>query len=217
MQLAVVAIASALGLVSIALFSALRVSLDVRAVGEPSGAWALAFGVELGMFQLAGVLGPAGATGLEARLFGRKLSLDRRLRRKKPAPTSPDLAAKPARPSRLPAWLDPLDALGFLLDERRHFAIEALDVDLDYGFRDVALTGKIAGVLYALAGALPPPVRINQRPSWEGGEAWQIHVNGRVALWPGLVLAEVLWYMLRARLRYRSAAPEPASAPGTAA
>jgi hypothetical protein len=217
MQLALVLIASAVALGSIALFSALRVSVDARALGQPSGAWAVAFGLELSALQLSGVFGPAAARRLEARVFGRKLSLDRWLR-KEPAAAKPEPKPKePKRPRRLPAWLDPIDALVFVLNERHNVQIELLDVDLEYGFRDVALTGKIAGMLYALAGALPAPVRINQRPSWEGGESWQCHVSGRVALWPGLVLVEVLWYMLRARLRYRPAAPESASARGTSA
>jgi hypothetical protein len=207
MQLALVAIASGLALCSIAFFAAFRLSVDARAVGQPSGAWALAFGLELGAIQLAGVMGSAAAASLEGRFFGRKLALERFARRKR-AP-KPEPAAPPKKSSSLPAWLDPIDALGFLLDERRHLRIEVLDVDLDYGFRDVALTGKIAGMLYALSGAVPPPVRINQRPSWEGGETWQAHVNGRIALWPGLVLVEVLWYMLRARLRRRPEAPGP--------
>jgi hypothetical protein len=217
MQLALVLMASAVALVSIALLSALRVSLDARALGQPSGTWALAFGLELSALQLAGVIGSAGATSLEARVLGRKISLARWARPKKQPARAPDPKSEQPKASRFPAWLDPIDALAFALDERRHLQIEALDIDLEYGFRDVALTGKIAGVLYALAGAVPPPVRINQRPSWEGGETWQAHVNGRVALWPGLVLVEVLWYMLRARVRYRSAAPEPAPARGTAA
>jgi hypothetical protein len=214
MQLALVAMASAVALAAIALLSAFRLSIDARALGQPSGAWALAFGLELGALQLAGAVGPAAASSLEARVFGRKLARGRR--RPKPTPKR-EAKGRAAKSSRFPEWLDPIDALVFLLDERRHLSIEVLDVDLAYGFRDVALTGKIAGVLYALGGALPPPVRINQRPSWEGGETWQAHVNGRIALWPGLVLAEVLWYMLRARLRRRPEAPGPVPARGTAA
>ena len=217
MQLALVAVASVVALGTIVLLSALRISLDLRALGQASGAWAVAFGLELGPFQLAGVIGPAAPTTLEARLFGYKIALNRWMRAKKPVAPKPQAKPEPEKARRFPPWLDPIDALLFLLDERRHLRVEVLDVDLDYGFRDVALTGKIAGVLYALAGALPPPVKINQRPSWEGGETWQAHVVGRIALWPGLVLAEVLWYILRARVRYRAAQPAPAPAQGTAA
>lgn len=221
MQLVLVAIASAVSLAAIALLSALRLSVDARALGHPNGTWALAFGLELGVVQFAGVIGSAAPGALEMRVLGRKISFERWLRRRssavRPEPPAPSPSPN-AKRRRLPAWLDPVDLVVFLADERRHLAIEALDIDLDYGFRDVALTGKLAGVLYALGGVLPPPVRVNQRPSFEGGETWQAHIGGRVALWPGLVLFEVLWYMLRARLRYRpAAATTPAPEPGPAA
>jgi hypothetical protein len=159
-------------------------------------------------------VGTAAALELDARLLGRRVPFGRSSRTKprKPAP------AKSPKPSRkLPPWLDPIEALLFLADERRHVRLERLDIDLDYGFRDVVLTGKLAGALYALSGVLPERIRINQRASWEGGEAWQAQASGQLAFWPGLVLAEVLWYMLRARFRRRPAAPGAEPVRGTPA
>jgi hypothetical protein len=213
MQLAIVAALSVLALGVIALFSAVRLALDVRAIGQPSGAWVVAFGFELGFLQLAGVTQSAAALELDTRVFGRRWRFGGKSKQRTPDP----VPARPKASRKLPPWLDPVDAALFLLDERRRVTIERLDVELDYGFRDVVLTGKIAGALYALSGVLPERIRIVQRPSWGGGEAWQAQASGRIAFWPGLVLAEVLWYMLRARSRWRPEAPEAEPARGTAA
>jgi hypothetical protein len=215
MQLLAVLVGSALLLLLVAVFAALKLSFDLRGVGQASGAWAVAFGVEVGPLQLAGVTGSA-VTKLDLRLFGFRVPWSREKRaprREKPKPAP----SEPPRRRRFLDGIDPVDAGLFLLDERRHVSIESLDVTLDYGFRDVALTGKIVGALYMLAGALPPQVRIHQNPSWEGAETWQAHVAGRIATWPALVVAEVLWYIIRARMRRRPAPPNVEPAAGTAA
>ena len=220
MQLFAVLVGSAFALGLLFVFAALKISFDLRGLGQASGAWALAFGVEVGPLQLAGVAGSA-ATRLDLRLFGFRLPLSRakrapRRKKRETPPTPPG----PSRVSRLFEGIEPVDAGLFLLGQRRRVVVESLDVTLDYGFRDVALTGKIAGALYMLAGALPPQVRIHQNPSWEGAETWQAHAAGRVATWPVLVVAEVLWDIIRARLRRRPAPPAPPEtepAAGTAA
>jgi hypothetical protein len=220
MQLLLVAVGCVPVLLGIALFSALRIALDARAVGQESGLWALAFGLEAGPFQLTGVLRSGTPKRLDAHLFGRRLSVGGlRLGRRKTAVKKLPEPEKPNKPRtpRLPPWLDPIDAALFLLDERRHLRIDELELDLDYGFQDVALTGKLAGALYVLSGVLPARVRINQNPRWQGAEAWQIHIDGKLDLWPGLVLAEVLWYIIRARFRGRPAGPTVEAARGTAA
>jgi hypothetical protein len=220
MQLLLVAVGCVPVLLGIALFSALRIVLDARAVGQESGLWALAFGLEVGPFQLTGVLRSDTPKQLDAHLFGRRLSFGGwRLRSRKAAAEKVVKPEKPKRPraSRLPPWLDPIDAALFLLDERRHLRIDELELELDYGFQDVALTGKLAGALYVLSGVLPAQVRINQNPRWQGAETWQAHVDGKFDLWPGLVLAEVLWYIIRARFRRRPVRPTIEAARGTAA
>jgi hypothetical protein len=220
MQLLLVAVGCVPVLLGIALFSAWRIVLDARAVGQESGLWALAFGLEVGPLQLTGVFRSGTPKRLDAHLFGRRLSPGKlRLMRRKPAVeklAAPEAPRKPRTP-RFPPWLDPIDAALFVLDERRHLRIEELDLDLDYGFQDVTLTGKLAGALYVLSGVLPARVRINQNPRWQGAEAWQVHVDGKLDLWPGLVLAEVLWYIIRARFRRRPAGPPAEVARGTAA
>jgi hypothetical protein len=220
MQLLLVAAGCVPVLFGIALFSAWRIALDARALGQESGFWALAFGLEVGPFQLTGVLRRGTPKQLDAHLFGRRLSFGRLLlRRRKAAAKKVPKPEKPKGPRapRLPPWLDPIDAAVFLFDERRHLLIEQLELDLDYGFQDVTLTGKVAGALYVLSGVLPARVRINQNPRWQGAEAWQVHVDGKLDIWPGLVLAEVLWYIMRARFRRRPAGPTVEAARGTAA
>lgn len=220
MQFLLVAFGCVPVLLGIALFSALRIALDARAVGQENGLWALAFGLEVGPLQVTGVLRSGTPRRLDAHLFGRRLPLGRLgLGRRKAAVEKLAAPEKPKNPrtARLPPWLDPLDAALFLFDERRHLRIDELELDLDYGFQDVTLTGKLAGALYVLSGVLPARVRINQNPRWQGGEAWQVHVDGKFDLWPGLVLAEVLWYIIRARFRRRPAGPTVEAAGGTAA
>lgn len=218
MQLLLVALFSALALFLIIWFSVLRVALELRATGQASGAWALAFGLELGLFQVAGVLRQGAPARADLHFLGRRFSLTGRRARSAEPGKSARVSKKreQAAKSRFPAWLDPIDAALFVLDERRHLRIERLVLDLDYGFRDVALTGRLAGALYVLSAVLPERIEIQHRPNWQGAEAWQAHVEGKFALWPGLVLVEVLWYMLRARLRRRQE-PAPLAARGTAA
>jgi len=219
MQLLLVVVGSVLVCSGVALFSALKIALDARAMGQANGLWALACGLELGPVQLAGVLAKGTPARLDVTVFGRRFALRRFWPRRgsrnaeKRAPA--EKIEKKAKG--LPAWLDPLDAALFALDERRHLRIESLDIDVDYGFQDVALTGKLAGALYMLSAVVPRRVRIKHTPSWQGAETWQLHVEGRFAVWPGLVLAEVLWYIIRARLRRRPVRPSVEPVPGTAA
>jgi hypothetical protein len=91
------------------------------------------------------------------------------------------------------------ETIDLFVRERGRVAIDDLTLDVAYGFRDIALTGQITGALYALSGVLPAQIVLTQRPSWAGDERWELTGAGHVRLWPGLVLLEVLWYMLRKR------------------
>jgi hypothetical protein len=219
MQLVLVAVGSVCVLLGLLLFAALRIRLDGRAVGHPNGQWGLAFGLELGPVQVTGIVAKGAPTRLDGVVFGRRFALGRLLSRKRPRALplkTPKNRTKPERAG-FPSWLDPIDAALFVLDERRHLRVEELVLDIDYGFRDVALTGRMAAALYVLSGVLPSRVTLNHNPSWQGGESWQLHVAGRLAVWPGLVVAEVLWYIIRARLRRRPPRPLAPPVRGTAA
>jgi len=195
----------ALGLV--ALFAVLRLELDARGCGQPSGEWACAFGLELGPLTLSGVATSGAALRLELHGLGRRFLL----RRRKPEPEKAEaapLSARPAGAARLWRWLQqPASGLEPLRRVGRHVGFERLQIDASYGFQDIALTGKLAGALYALAGILPASVVLTNRPSWDGGERWELAVVGRLTAAPGRVLLELLWYMLRTRLGRRRPAP----------
>ncbi|HEY8945909.1 MAG TPA: hypothetical protein VIM73_16690, partial [Polyangiaceae bacterium] len=77
--------------------------------------------------------------------------------------------------------------------------LESVGLDLVYGFRDVALTGRLAGGIAALSGVLPARVQLTQTPLWSGPERWEITAQGRLGIWLGLALKELLWYILGRR------------------
>jgi hypothetical protein len=212
--LVVLGCSATLGL--LAVFAALRVELDARAVGEPSGAWVLAFGLGFGLAAVSGVCGKGVPLAVELHALGRRFPLRWRGRNKpkepkkdeENAPLGESLGARVERfMASPPALLEPLRLAG------RRVSLEELSIDAVYGFRDIALTGRVAGALYALAGILPDYVHLSQRPSWDGSERWELNLSGRVAVYPVLVLAEFLWYMLRARIGRAFSKSAPAAQP----
>ena len=185
----------------IAVFAALRVELDARGFGEPSGGWAFAFGLGVRLAAVSGVCGKGVPLAAELHVLGRRFPLRWRGRKRREKP--PEEAAKaPPRERlgvRIERWLGSPSSIEHLLRVRRRFRLDGLVVDTSYGFSDIALTGRVAGALYALSGALPESVTLNQRPRWDGSERWELSLSGRVALYPVLVLFDLLWYMLRTR------------------
>ncbi len=100
-----------------------------------------------------------------------------------------------------------------MLGERRHFRVRRLELDLDYGFRDPVLTGKLVGALSVLSGVLPPPFVIRQRPRWDFEDGWEAALDARAVGRPLLVLLGLGIYVLRAVwLRPRRPKIGPASA-----
>jgi hypothetical protein len=180
--------------------AALRADINARGQGAPDGAWAIAAALGLGpcTFSLVGARGAP--LRIDFHFWGRRWPLVLGASRR---PTSGQAAHEPS------AWLDsaaqrlrafglrPFELVELALTEGRYLEWERLDVELSYGFQDVALTGRTAGALYALAGALPERFQLRQQPIWEASERWEGSVEGSLRLWPGLVLLSVLWYMLR--------------------
>lgn len=212
MQLWVLLLASGLGLVALLALAAVELEFDAQGFGEASGAWAAAFGVTLAGVLVSGVWARKQPLKVDVRVFGRKVALpwSGGRRRRKPEPGE----QKPARARRrLP--LDLTQAIELCVQELRRIEVTRVDAAVTYGFRDIALTGRLAGALYALSGVLPPTIHFNQTVRWDGAERWEASASGRMALWPGRVLFDVVWFMLRARWRRRSpseiqkANPEP--------
>jgi hypothetical protein len=187
----------------LALFGALRLELDARGMGEPSGSWAGAFGVGSSLVAVSGVFAHGLPLTLELHTLGRRFPLRRR-NSKKPE-KQPREPGGPLRATitaaRVERWLKSAPSLDVVLRAGRRVELDELSLDAAYGFRDIALTGKVAGALYVLQGALPAKVRLTQRPSWDGSERWELSLAGQVRLYPVLVLIELLWYMLRTWLR----------------
>lgn len=212
MQLCWVLLGCSVALGLIGLFGALRLAIEARACGQPSGSWAAAFGLEVGPLTLSGVAGSGAALRVELHALGRRFALPGRKKKARAgrAEAVPPVA-RPTAGARIWRWLQqPSSGLEPLRTVARHVSCERLTIESTYGFRDIALTGKVAGALYALAGILPPSVVLAHSPSWNGEERWDLTVAGRVAVVPGLVLPALLWYMLRTRLgRTRSAPATP--------
>lgn len=203
MQLWLVLLGCGALLALIALFAALRIELDARAFGEASGAWASAFGLASGPCAVSGVCGRGVPLALELHLFGRRFPVKWRRRSVPKGAAASSEKAQPSEPlsARVERFLDSPLELDMLRRGLRLVELDRLAVDAAYGFRDIALTGRVAGVLYAISGALPEKVELTHRPSWDGSERWELSANGRFSLYPALVLLTVLWYMLRARAR----------------
>jgi hypothetical protein len=182
-----------------ALLIPLHLSLSAEARAEPDGQWAAAAGVALGPVALSA----AGAHGVPAsmhlfvlgkRRFSRDLSADAEADAAEPG------AEREPAPSRFAGWLrqrfDPIDGLAFILSERRRLRWQ-LDADLSYSFRDVALTGKVLGGVYLLVPLLPSGIRLRQTPSWDSVDRATLQASGRLRIFAGLVLCDLIWYMLR--------------------
>ncbi|MFZ5897418.1 MAG: hypothetical protein ACOY0T_40570 [Myxococcota bacterium] len=201
MQLWLVLWASAASALVLLAFSAIDFEFDGRGFGDAKGQWAAAFGVVVCGVVLSGVCAKQAPARLELRVFGRTISLSKLLRRgprkrREPKPTAQEERETPSK------WrFGSAEVLELLLHKSAWLRVHSVKAELSYGFQDVALTGRLAGALYALAGALPPQVQLVQHVSWDGAERWEASTSGRVAVWPGRVLVDVLWAMLRARRR----------------
>jgi hypothetical protein len=205
-QLLVTLLGTAAALGCIALLCAVHLELELRALGDPSGAFAIAFGATAAGVVVSAARASAVPWRVEVHAFGRRWGLPSRWRRGDPARAERRKRARPAerdaaRPSpltRWSGWLDRPGSVALLRSLGRRVSIEELFVEAAFDFRDILLTGRVSGVLYAVSGILPGSVTLVQRPGWEGAERWELTGRGRVALWPGLALGAVLWYMLRA-------------------
>lgn len=204
MQHGIACLASLFVLALLAVCAALRTELNARGQGAPDGAWVVAGALGFGPCTLS-LVGARGAPlRVEFHLWGRRWPITRRAPRHPKSdeaahehPQDPPAPIEAAA-RRLRAFgLGPLELLELVLTEKRYLEWERLLVELTYGFQDVALTGRIAGALYAIAGALPEKFQLRQQPIWEANERWEGSVEGSLRIWPGLVLFSVLWYMIR--------------------
>jgi hypothetical protein len=192
-------------------------SLQGRA--EPSGGWAVAFGLGVGPIALSAIAAAGVAPFMTCHVFGRKLvrlPLSRWLRRSrapvtddaKPSPKAVTLSRFEQSVGRFLRALDPLETALAWWEKERVVEARSLVVDLEYSFRDVALTGRILAGLYVLSAVLPGHWQINQTPSWGSEDRVSLEVDGRFRVWPGRLLLDLARFVLKERSRARhNAAP----------
>ena len=209
------------GLLAYRLPVSLTSNLQARA--EPSGSWVLALGVGVGPFAFSALAAHGVAPFLTCHLFGKqlvRLPLSRWLARpaKKPESARPERHAKVIDLSRIERAigrffqnLDPLESLLSLLagwERGRIFRVQALEVDLEYSFRDVALTGQILAGMCMLSGVLPDRYVIRQTPIWASEDRLSLAADGRFRIWPVRLAVDVLRFVLKQRsVARRSAVP----------
>jgi hypothetical protein len=195
----------------------LRFDVNARARGEADGGWVVAGGASLSVLATAFVWSRGIPPQLTFFLFGRKLAwkLDWRRRKSKPQRKREAEQGRASRGVRR-AWgkVDPLGLMTQVLSERRHFRLRYLVFDLDYGFRDPLLTGRLVGALAALSGVLPAPIEIRQRPRWDFEDGWTVQLDGRAIVKPWLVLLDLVVYVVRRMASRAARVPEPLPAVG---
>jgi hypothetical protein len=213
----------ALVVLSMLLALVLPVSLSSSLQGraEPSGGWAVALGLGLGPIALSAIAAAGVAPFMTCHVFGRRLvrvPLSRWVRR---APKIDSAEAQPVTPhatlsrlehavARFFRSLDPIETALSWWEKERIFQVRSLVVEIEYSFRDVALTGRILAGLYVLSAVLPEHWQINQTPSWESEDRVSLAADGRFRIWPGRLLIDLAGFVLKQRSRARQSA-EPAS------
>jgi hypothetical protein len=189
---------------------------NVQARAEPSGAWAVAWGLGVGPLALSIIAASGVAPFLTVHLFGRQVlrfPLSRWLGRAhrvdaKAEVLPPRLSRVEHSLARFLRSLDPVDTVLSWWDKERVFEVRSLVVDLDYSFRDVAFTGRVLAALCVLSAVLPERWQVNQTPSWEAEDRVLLVSDARLRIWVGRLLFDLARFVLKQRSRMRhSAAP----------
>ena len=200
----------------------LTLGCNVQGKAEPSGAWAVACGLGLGPIALSAIAAAGVKPFLTCHVFGKqlvRLPLSRWVRRGKRAPVT-DVAPKPEHEAEtetrltrfehgVAAWFRSLDLLEIVLScwgNERIFRVRSLAVELDYSFRDVALTGRILAGLYMLSAVLPDVCEIRQTPHWESEDRLSLGADAQFKLWPGRTLLSIVRFVLKQRSEARGRA-----------
>lgn len=177
----------------------LRLEVSGRARGEADGSWVVAAGCSVAVLSVAFVWARGVKPQLSFLLFGHKLSWRPQWGKRLSRPVPRRIKEASGR-----AWarVDPLGLALQVLDERRHFRLRYLVVELDYGFRDPLLTGRLVGAISVLSAVLPRPIEVRQRPRWDFEDGWEIGLDGRAVVRPWLVLLDIARYVVRQVIRH---------------
>jgi hypothetical protein len=195
---------------------------NVQGKAEPSGAWAVACGLGLGPIALSAIAAAGVKPFLTCHLFGKqiaRLPLSRWVRRRarvaatQAEPKPEHEAETETRLTRFEhgfaAWfrsLDPLEIVLACWENERLFRVRSLVLELDYSFRDVALTGRILAGLYMLSAVLPDVCEIHQTPHWESEDRLSLGADAQFKLWPGRLLLSIGRFVLKHRSEARERA-----------
>jgi hypothetical protein len=204
----------------LALFMPVSLSSNLQGRADPSGTWAAALGFGVGPLAVTAIAAAGVAPFMTCHLFGRQLArvpLSRWLRAKSSPVSTPEADAKAERPpvtwsrverslAGLFRGLDPLETALSLWHKERIFQVRALVVDLEYSFRDVALTGRILAGLYVLTAVLPAHWELNQTASWESEDRVALKADARFRIWPGRLALDALRFVLKQRAKARHGA-----------
>jgi hypothetical protein len=181
-------------------------SADLQTRGSPNGQWVVGAGVGFGPVALSMVAADAVAPFMALHVFGRKLlqiPLQRWVSQGRAGAfgkaSRVRLTGFERGVGRYAKALDPVEVVIALWKSRGCFGVRSLLVDLEYSFRDVALTGRLLGAIYMLAGLLPQQVRVTQSPHWDAQDRWGLVADGQFRLWPGRLLLSGLEFMLKQR------------------
>ena len=193
-------------------------SSNLQARAEPNGSWVLALGIGVGPIAISAIAAHGVEPFLTGHLFGKQLvrvPLSRWLRSRPKksdtaAPEPPvkgvDLTRFERKIGRFFQTLDPLEALLSWWEKERVFEVRSLELDAEYSFRDVALTGQILAGLCVLSGVLPERYVLRHTPGWDSEDRLAVAADGRFRIWPVRLLVNVLGFVLK----QSSAARHPA-------
>jgi hypothetical protein len=211
----------ALGLVALLVLAfvvPVSVASSFQGRAEPSGGWAVAFGLAVGPFALSAIAAAGVPPFVTCHVFGKQLAripVSRWLGRSKPSDQAKGGPAESApsgferRVRRFVRELDPVDTVLSWWEKERVFEVTGLVVEVAYSFRDVALTGQTLAALYVLSGVLPERYVINQTPAWDSEDRIALSADGRFRIWPGRLFVDVASFVLKetakARRNVRSA------------
>ena len=206
--------------VLLALLLPWSLSSNLQGRADPSGSWAVALGIGLGPLALTAIAAAGVPPFMTAHVFGRQLArlpLSRWIRRKPKAKAVEQAEQAPAEPAttfsrfeqsvaRLFRTLDPLETALSIWHKDHLFEVRSMTVDLEYSFRDIALTGRILAGLYMLTAVLPEHWVINQTPSWESEDRIAFAADGRFRIWPGRLALDLARFVLNQRAKARQGA-----------
>jgi hypothetical protein len=194
-------IAAVFGLIAfLAVIMPVRLRLTLKGRGQFGDTWVVAGGLECLGFTVTVAAAHAAQGMLQVHLFNRRLLL----RRSRPIEST----EQDTRPSQtmqsIMDWRATLEKrfdrdllLRFVLGLRQHASIKSFNGHFKYCTPNVAWTGMLSGVLYAIAGLVSPVGQFVIIPEWDDYARAEGDVDMVVRLWPGKAAVAIAWFVTR--------------------